>query len=298
MPVDTSKRPCPRLAARLVVAMLALTPLLLLGGIGAHAAPSSQSADAGKALFTQRCASCHTVGGGNLVGPDLKGVVDARDPAWLERWIIEPDKMLAENDPIAVELLQTFNGVPMPNMGVTPAEAQSIIAFLAASSAAPAAPAPEPAPAAPAPAAPAGDPAIGQELFTGQILLANGGTACISCHNVSQVGVMGGGTLGPDLSHVAARYGDAGLTAALTGLPFPTMQGIFVDRPLTEEEVEHLGAYFRQANQATPAQEPTRYTFVWVALGGAAVLLGLSHLLWIGRHRGVRKPLVSRTRLR
>ena len=41
---------------------------------------------------------------------------------------------------------------------------------------------------------------------------------------------MGGGSLGPDLSHVATRYGEAGLTAALTGLPFPTMQGVFAAR--------------------------------------------------------------------
>ena len=33
----------------------------------------------------------------------------------------------------------------------------------------------------------------------GNILLANGGTACISCHNVSQVGVMGGGRTDIDL---------------------------------------------------------------------------------------------------
>lgn len=297
MPIDTSKRFPLWRPIRLIAALLALAPALIWGGLQASAAPAAQDADAGATLFTQRCASCHTVGGGRLVGPDLLGVTEARDPAWLERWIVEPDTMLAEGDPLAVELLATFNNVPMPNMGVTPAEARSIMAYLAAASAAPAPPAPAPAPAAEAAPAPTGDPAIGQRLFSGRIILANGGTACISCHNVSQVGVLGGGTLGPDLSHVATRYGEAGLGAALSGLPFPTMQGVFADRPLTADEVDHLRAYLVQADAATSPVEPARYTFLWIAIGGALFLLGVSHLIWITRHRGVRKPLVQRMRL-
>lgn len=299
MPEDTSECLRRRTWQHVFVLLLVLAMSSAWGVFAAQAAPAAQREDQGRELFTQRCASCHTVGGGTLIGPDLKGVIEARDSVWLERWIVAPDQMLAANDPIAVELLKAYNGVPMPNMGVTPAEAQAIIAYLAASSAASVsevdaqrlpAPAPE--------LTPAGDPKSGHRLFTGQILLANGGPACISCHNVSQVGVMGGGSLGPDLSHVAGRYGDTGLTAALTGLPFPSMQGIFAERPLSEDEVQHLSAYLRQADQTTPAQEPARYTFVWVALGGTLMLLGLSHVLWINRHRDVRKPLVRRMRLR
>lgn len=293
MPEDTAVRFRPLALLRSSAALLVLGAALAWGVLGARAAPATQGADQGRELFAQRCASCHTIGGGQLVGPDLLGVTEARDAAWLERWIVEPDRVLAEGDPIAAELLAAFNGVPMPNMAVTPAEARAIMVYLAAAGATPAPAAP-----APAPAAPVGDPALGQQLFTGQTLLANGGTACISCHNVSQVGVMGGGSLGPDLSHVAARYGEAGLTAALTGLPFPSMQGVFAARPLTPEEVQHLQAYLVQADGATPAQEQARYTFVWVAVGGALVLLGLSHILWINRQRGVRKPLVKRMRLR
>lgn len=298
MPEDPSVCSRRRVLLRSSAALLILCAALALGALGVRAAPAAQSEAQGRDLFTQRCASCHSIGGGKLVGPDLLGVTETRDAAWLARWIVEPDMMLAEGDPLAVELLQAANGVPMPNMGVTPAEAQAILAYLAAQSDAPPAAAPPTSPAEVAPAAPAGDPAIGQRLFTGQILLANGGTACISCHNVSQVGALGGGALGPDLSHVATRYGEAGLTAALTGLPFPTMQGVFAGRPLTPAEVEHLRAYLLQADRAAPAQEPARYTFLWIAMAGALALLGLSHVLWINRHRGVRKPLVRRMRLR
>jgi hypothetical protein len=32
------------------------------------------------------------------IGPDLIGVTRLRDPAWLNRWTREPDRMLAEKD--------------------------------------------------------------------------------------------------------------------------------------------------------------------------------------------------------
>ena len=33
------------------------------------------------------------------MGPDLLGVTQTRDPAWLARWLAEPEKMLEEKDP-------------------------------------------------------------------------------------------------------------------------------------------------------------------------------------------------------
>lgn len=47
-------------------------------------------AAAGKALFQGKCAGCHTIGGGKLVGPDLKGVTTTRDHEWFERFISAP----------------------------------------------------------------------------------------------------------------------------------------------------------------------------------------------------------------
>ena len=37
----------------------------------------------GQVLFKKMCAPCHTIGGGDHVGPDLRGVADRRDLAWL-----------------------------------------------------------------------------------------------------------------------------------------------------------------------------------------------------------------------
>ena len=66
------------------------------------------------------------------IGPDLIGVTRQRDPAWLSRWIREPDRMLAEKDPIAMELFERFDKIPMPNLRLDEHSAQSIIEFLQA----------------------------------------------------------------------------------------------------------------------------------------------------------------------
>src|SRR5207248_452128 len=67
----------------------------------------------GQYLFAKECAACHTIGQGDRIGPDLLGVTEVRDRAWLRRYIHEPDKMLAEKDPIAVALFEKYKGVRM-----------------------------------------------------------------------------------------------------------------------------------------------------------------------------------------
>ena len=48
-----------------------------------------------------------------------------------------------------------------------------------------------------------GNDEAGKKLFTGETSFANGGPACMSCHNAG-VGTLGGGSLGPDLTKVWA----------------------------------------------------------------------------------------------
>ena len=81
-------------------------------------------------LFQSRCASCHTVGGGDRIGPDLQGVVQRRDPAWLSRFIQQPEKVLAEGDATAVELFQKYKQVQMPNLRLGDEEVASLVAYL------------------------------------------------------------------------------------------------------------------------------------------------------------------------
>lgn len=86
----------------------------------------------GETIFRTRCSACHAFGADGL-GPDLMGVTRKRDPAWLLRWIREPDKMLAEKDPLATALMARYR-IPMPNMRLGDKDANSVIAYIEAES--------------------------------------------------------------------------------------------------------------------------------------------------------------------
>ena len=257
---------------------------------------SNAGAEQGKQVYQQKCVACHTIGKGRLVGPDLKGVTKLRDRAWLVRWIVEPDKMLAEGDELATKQLAEYNNVPMPNLAVTEAQAQDILAYLEAESGGEAAPKTVSAPATET-ANIVGDADIGKKLFLGQQLFAEGAPACNTCHRNTDIGGLGGGTLGPDLTKVHSRYGgDVGLTSVLLSMPFPTMQGIFSKKPVTKAEAAHLNTYLAKTD--SQAEQPVDLVFYVIGLGlgilGFIFVNILIHLIWKQRLTGVRIPLVGR----
>ena len=86
----------------------------------------------GQVLFRNRCAVCHTIGKGDLRGPDLKGVTTRRERTWLARFIADPDRMRASKDPIAIELFAKYNKMPMPNLGLTKTEVADLISYMEA----------------------------------------------------------------------------------------------------------------------------------------------------------------------
>ena len=101
-------------------------------------APELRNISSGESLFRTRCASCHTIGDGDiaeverrLVGPDLFNVTKQRDRKWLQRWLAEPDKMLEEKDPLAMALLAQYKNVPMPNFRLNPLEVEALLSYLA-----------------------------------------------------------------------------------------------------------------------------------------------------------------------
>lgn len=88
----------------------------------------------GEFLFESRCASCHTIDGGDGIGPDLNGVTTRRDPNWLRRYLKEPEKVLAEGDPIAKMLFERYRKVSMPNLNLGTDDILTMVAYLAAQS--------------------------------------------------------------------------------------------------------------------------------------------------------------------
>jgi hypothetical protein len=150
--------------------------------------------------------------------------------------------------------------------------------------------------AAPARSQVGGDQARGQALFAGNVHLQNGGPPCLACHSVANTGLLGGGVLGPDLTQVATRYGADGLASAMANIGFPTMVPIFTRHPLTQEEQADLLAFLLSAS----TQQPTNREVPVLALSLsslAAALIAIG-IVWRHRLRGVRRPLVERSRTR
>jgi protein SCO1/2 len=91
--------------------------------------------DTGEYFFQSQCSVCHTIGQGDKMGPDLLGVTARRDRAWLTRYIMAPDKMLAEGDPIAAALFEKYQYTRMPNLRLGSAEVAAVLSYVDAQSA-------------------------------------------------------------------------------------------------------------------------------------------------------------------
>lgn len=85
-------------------------------------------ADAGAWHFRRGCAACHSVGGGDVVGPDLAGVTERREPAWIEAMIRRPDSMLTFDDTARAMLVRYQ--VPMLARDLEPATVRALLEFL------------------------------------------------------------------------------------------------------------------------------------------------------------------------
>ena len=97
----------------------------------AEAKPIANGSDVGAYDFKSFCSNCHTIGGGDKIGPDLSVAFDARDPEWLAEYSLRPDAVRQRNDPIAKMLADKYPQVRMPNLGLTPTEVQAIMKYVA-----------------------------------------------------------------------------------------------------------------------------------------------------------------------
>ena len=260
----------------------------------------AQQPSAAAGVFEKRCYSCHNIGGGDKKGPDLKGVTTRQSTEWLREFIKAPAAVNRKGDSVATGLFKKFAPEVMPDQDLADEQIDAIIGMIDGLTKKNEAFVPAGAklnrPIAP------GDVEAGYQLFTGRAALSGGGSACISCHNVSGSGRLGGGTLGPDLSAVNVRYKDPELISILQNPNFPTMKSIFGTRPLNDEEIVKLFAYFQNAKLVAPiapapaASAAVRIEPWFVALGFAALLMSLALMnrAWKGRLRGVREELVRR----
>ena len=238
----------------------------------------------GEALFTAKgCNACHTIGGGDLVGPDLAGVTERRTEEWLTKWLTAPDQMLT-SDPDAQAMLAKYNNVPMPNLGLTPDEVAALIAYMGGGATTGGATA----------ELPAGDATSGKAYFVGDKRFENGGPQCMSCHSVAGIGSLGGGNLGPDLTTSGFVQSDVAFASFMGAPSTQTMGAIWANTPLTAQEQADLYAFLSKAS-VTQREPSALLQIAILAVVGAAVLIGLAQVYWGKRSKGVRKPMIERT---
>ena len=243
--------------------------------------------------FQQNCMSCHTIGGGTLTGPDLKGVETRRDRAWLVKFMQDPAAMIQSGDAYAQQLAQGARGVIMPKVsGMTPDMAEALLRMIDRESKDPNSRF-KGLQISERPFTPM-DVAMGRDYFRGIRALENGGAACISCHGTHDLGFPGGGKLGPDLTRVYERLqGRKGLSTWLSAPATSTMQANFKTHPLKSEEILALAAYLDSVKDKTEANVGAFNASIGlmaVAITGS--ILALFDGIWRHRFRGVRKPLV------
>lgn len=251
------------------------------GGSGTAAEPGTGATaeEAGPAeedrmadFYLSRCAGCHTIGEGDLSGPDLAPSTEWPDDdlaTAVERMEKNVGPMTAEQVDGLVELLQD----PEVKQRLSAARERQV-EEMAASMAPP-------------------SPSTGRELFHGGETFENGGIACAACHRAGE----NGGILAVDLTGSYERLGEQALVSAAASPGFPLMKAAYGERPVTRQEAVHLAAYLEELGEEVgdgeeaAAAAPPSPVGLWGA-AAAAVLVASLLFLYRGRNRGVRAELV------
>jgi len=94
------------------------------------ASPPTHSQTADDEKNFQQCKACHTIGGGKLVGPDLKGVNDKREESWLIKFIQNSQALIQSGDKAAIEVFEAHFKIPMPPHNLTDDQVRGILAYI------------------------------------------------------------------------------------------------------------------------------------------------------------------------
>ncbi len=82
----------------------------------------------GQEQFASKCAACHSIGHGQVVGPDLKGLTGRVEPEWATAFMKDPAPLL-ETDAHAKDMLAKYL-VKMPNLQLTPDQLAALTEYL------------------------------------------------------------------------------------------------------------------------------------------------------------------------
>lgn len=252
--------------------------------------PAMSFAQSGHELFTKYCTACHTVGGGDLVGPDLKGVTEKYDETWLTGFIRSSQSMIKQGDQKAFEIFRKYNKIPMPDQPVSDEEVALLLNYIKNESAVKqiedtlAEKKPEKATAY---EYNSDKITTGLALFKGKQTLTNGGVSCISCHKLKNDAVIAGGTMAKDLTNTYNVMGKRGIKAILANPPFPLMAVSYKNHPLSASEINALTDFLAYSSEQALYQHPREYTSYFLLISAALwwLLIGIISLIWIKRKR-------------
>jgi cytochrome c2 len=92
--------------------------------------PQVAGEEAGRQVFVSRgCSSCHGVGSGTVIGPDLKGVGGRRDADWIRRWLADPAAMIRAYPDLA-SWPASYGNIVMPNQNLSTKEIEDLVGYL------------------------------------------------------------------------------------------------------------------------------------------------------------------------
>jgi mono/diheme cytochrome c family protein len=253
-----------------------------------------QAQNSGEEIFKSVCAACHTIKMGRKVGPDLSGIYLIRKNEWLTQFIRSSQKFIKSGDTAALAIYNEYNKIPMPDNQFSNEQILSVIEYIKTSdqnaSAAAGQPKANDSLASPSTQSKVTNDSLnklytpetasdGKSLFYGYTSFTNGASPCISCHNIKDQSIMGGGKLALDLTGAYVKLGPVGIKAILTNPPFPAMKTAMLNHALTENEIQPIISLLKSVGERKYKYEiPGSAGLFFFSMGFVCALVLLVHI--------------------
>jgi len=255
----------------------------------------------GEEIFKSVCSACHTIKMGRKVGPDLSGVYQIRENAWLIRFIRSSQKFIKTGDTAAVAIYNEYSKIPMPDNNLSDGQILSIIDYIkkADEKATAITTVPKDSDSLASAGLISGVSSDsldkqytfesindGRSLFYGYLPFANGASPCISCHNINDQSILGGGKLARDLTGAYVKLGSVGIKAILTDPPFPAMKTAMMNHNLSENEIQAVTSLLKSVGDQSYSykiRDSAGLFFFSIGFVSALLMLAIIYILYDNR---------------
>lgn len=263
----------------------------------------------GATIFNRDCATCHTIGGGELAAPDLAGIHSRRSATWLHGILKSAQGMIDSGDKDVAALVTKYNDLVMPDTDLSEDHIADVLAYIKSKSGPSKGAAAQDKTQATTETEPVAEDTstknilttenivLGQKLFQGRLPFSNGGATCIACHHVSGKAIIAGGSLARDLTKCFSRIGEKRISGTISHPPFATMKQAYKNNTLTPAEVDALTAFLINADKESAEQPTNKYGTKMLVSGlvGLALILGFFGFIFRGRKkRSVNQDIYDR----